>query len=87
MAYNGWTNWETFNVGAVLLNVETLYETSVAYAELSSDVGDLERRLSEAFKQKPLFEMSDEEWNQVDWEEVAGAFSDHIETEEEDDDD
>jgi hypothetical protein len=79
-AYNGWTNYETWNVGLWLSNDEGLYYETLRIVARSTDAaGAIEAFVREirpnGFESKPY------DLDAVNWAEVAESFEDETDDE------
>ena len=83
MAYNGWSNYETWNVKLWLDNDEGLYHEANRIARRSTHVAqDLEAWIEEMFKENGCkFGDLDsiKEFAAVDWDEIAAAYEEENE--------
>ncbi len=70
MAYNGWSNWETWNVALWLSNKRAYYHYYIALIGDCDDVGEFETKLR-VFEKNMQTDLDDDDWNDVDWQEIA----------------
>lgn len=69
---NGWTNWETWNVGVHFDNDEGLYEEYQYFMRRERDAQDVERFVRELLPDG-LPDMPD--YDNVNWEEICEVWS------------
>jgi hypothetical protein len=84
MAYNGWTNWATWNVELWLGNDEGLYHRKVDFMLDAHKRGELSDENVEAFCRRVFPNgtpdmASAKRLNEVNWSEIAGYWRDEAE--------
>lgn len=76
MGYNGFTNWETWNVSLWLGNDEGLYNATRKFMRGNPTASQLEDFVKELMpKGTPDFD-SKKEYNAVDWQELLESLED-----------
>lgn len=79
MAYNGYTNYETWNVSLWLANDEPMYRATQAFLNLTpytSSANDIESFVREIMPEgTPDFDSVDD-YEQVNWQEIASILND-----------
>lgn len=72
MAYNGWTNWETWNVALWIDNEEGSYREKIRYFNRHECDGDnVEKFVGQIYPDGTPDMDSPKEMNGVNWDEIA----------------
>jgi len=74
--YNGWTNWETWNLLLWVTNEESLYKEATHFAHIYSSMMAFEKKCEDFFRRmfpEGTPDMKEEEMQAVNWAEVAQA--------------
>lgn len=79
--YNGWTNWETWNVGVWLDNDEPMYRDRIRFIRSTRnlDAKAVEQYVREVFPFGTPDMNRRAELKNVNWEELAEAWADEVE--------
>lgn len=76
--YNGWVNWQTWNVNLWLANEEPLYRATLAQARRNQDPVEFEQFVRELLPDGTPDMDSVDEYDVVDWDEVLDGFAEDL---------
>lgn len=75
--YNGWTNWETWQINLWLDNEEPWYRSKKRFLMCGKlDIDSVKKFCSECFGKEATPDMNPGDWDKVNWEEILQSFKD-----------
>lgn len=77
-SYNGWANWQTWNVNLWLANEEPLYRAVVSQVRRSADPVEFEEFVRDLLPHGTPDMDGESEYAGVDWDEIIDGFQEDV---------